>query len=81
MPKSINEKSLHEWRDLHAAWSKADTAANKLDHELMVALRQCVESKANMPSAQLIDQLDRARNKATACRVAADRFRDKFFEV
>jgi hypothetical protein len=79
LSKTINEKSLYEWRNLHTAWSKADAAANKLDHELMVALRLCVESEAHGPSAVLIDEVDRARRKATACREAADRFVDHLF--
>lgn len=68
-----------QWQLLHNKWVTANKHAEQLERELMSALRQCLEKKAEPPGSRLLCALERARGEAGVCRLAADLFVDRLF--
>lgn len=73
------QHSRAKWKRLHSTWLAADGIANKLEREMMTALRLCVESRAEPPTHALIEALTTARGQAVVCRNELDFFVDALF--
>jgi hypothetical protein len=73
------QESKQKWRHLQAEWIASTARADTLERELIASLRLCSESKAQMPTALVIDAFERARGKALSCRVQVLLFVDKLF--
>lgn len=75
----MSQDNKQKWQQLQAAWMAATKLADNLERELIASLRLCSESKAQPPTALIIDAFERARGNAVHCRVQVTLFVDRLF--
>ena len=73
----ITPDKVQQWRTLHLASTSANNLADRIEREMTTALRLCIEGKAATFPTELLDTLARARQSATAARIAADLYVEK----
>lgn len=75
----ISQDAKQQWVKLQANWIATTKEADRIERELVTALKLCHQNGTRPPALEVINDFELARGRALAARVQVDLFVDKLF--